>query len=159
MATPWNEANVALLAKEWREGVSSFQIARDLTKLGPVPINRNAVARKRHRIGLPPRTGEVKRLAESFAGRRSPGSLYSWRRGTGHLPNAEVETAKPLAGSQPRPWTERGFGECCFPVGGEGADLMSCCLPTGGIAAYCAGHRQTAQAPQTPIRKRIGAAA
>lgn len=41
--------------------------------------------------------------------------------------------------SRAKPWTERLFGECAFPILGEGADTVSCCIRTGG-KTYCTGH-------------------
>lgn len=46
----------------------------------------------------------------------------------------------PLAGSSPKPWLERAFGECAWPVGGEGADTISCCLPAMLGRPYCPAH-------------------
>lgn len=42
--------------------------------------------------------------------------------------------------STARPWLEREFGQCAFPVCGDGADVWSCCGPvTSG--SYCDGHK------------------
>lgn len=40
----------------------------------------------------------------------------------------------------PRPWLTRKFGECAYPVSGEGADVFSCCAPTSGASSYCGAH-------------------
>ena len=56
-----------------------------------------------------------------------------------HEPRAygrEVDASVAIA---PRVWTSRKFGECAFPVDGEGADTRSCCNPTKG-ATYCTTH-------------------
>ena len=47
----------------------------------------------------------------------------------------------------PRPWTERKFGECAFPVEGEGADTKSCCNEVYKEAQYCRGHFRVMFAP------------
>lgn len=39
----------------------------------------------------------------------------------------------------PRPWITRKFGECAWPVDGEGADTRSCCNPTNAWN-YCPQH-------------------
>jgi len=45
----------------------------------------------------------------------------------------------PLPGSEPKLWLERAFGECAWPVGGEGADALSCCLPVSK-GSWCIDH-------------------
>lgn len=54
-------------------------------------------------------------------------------------PRAEYREVAATVAIEPRVWTSRKFGECAFPVDGEGADTRSCCNPTKG-ATYCPTH-------------------
>lgn len=50
-----------------------------------------------------------------------------------------------VKGSTPRHWETRKLYECCWPVEGEGADLLSCCLPvlfadSEDHKPYCKAH-------------------
>jgi len=47
-----------------------------------------------------------------------------------------------------KPWLERDFGECAFPVAGEGADTFSCCQPIHRNG-YCADHVAVMFEPRT----------
>lgn len=40
----------------------------------------------------------------------------------------------------PRIWSERKFGECAYPVEGDGADVKSCCNAVRDGSNYCPGH-------------------
>ena len=56
----------------------------------------------------------------------------------------QVRMSGEVPGSNPKPWLERLSGECCWPVSGDGADVMSCCAPASHIAGegsvYCSAH-------------------
>jgi hypothetical protein len=68
-----------------------------------------------------------------------------------------MEVFSPLPGSTPRIWTERPPLACKWPVGGDGADLVSCCEPAPS-GTYCEAHRAIAFAasyrkpPEVPGR-------
>jgi hypothetical protein len=141
----WSRDDVAVLTADWADGLSSGEIGR---KLG---VSRCAVASKRRTLGLPPRTGLAQIEAEHANGRRNAPRKLSPGRPKGA---ALAERLGPLSGSTPRPWVLRMIGECCFPVAGSGADLLSCCLPTfGGI--YCLGHRAILAGRPWPPREPI----
>lgn len=53
-----------------------------------------------------------------------------------------------------RPWTERVFGQCAFPISGEGADVVSCCAPTDG-KTYCPACEAVVFAPAKQTAKRF----
>lgn len=55
------------------------------------------------------------------------------------LHTVKIEVPK-FVECSPRVWTSREFGECAFPVDGEGADTRSCCNPVK-VGSYCEGHR------------------
>lgn len=60
------------------------------------------------------------------------------------------EAFEPLPGGAPRNWLTRAFGECAFPVGGEGDGLLSCCAPVRGRSVYCPAHHAIAFQSTTP---------
>jgi GcrA cell cycle regulator len=41
-----------------------------------------------------------------------------------------------------KPWMARLFGECAFPIAGEGADTVSCCAQVRKGSSYCRAHHQ-----------------
>jgi hypothetical protein len=139
--TTWTDERVRLLTTLWADGLPGTVIAR---RMG---ITRGMVAGKRHSLGLPPREGDVARLAQACGGRQTAMAV-------GHVhkddPAAEAakaaavaaleNTLQPLPGSSPRPWVLRAFGECAFPVAGYGEGTLSCCDPVEPGRPYCLGH-------------------
>ena len=55
-------------------------------------------------------------------------------------PPVPVEAPTVFDISHAKLWTERAFGECAYPVAGEGADPRSCCAKTAGT--YCRAHQK-----------------
>jgi GcrA cell cycle regulator len=51
----------------------------------------------------------------------------------------EAFVASTVDSPAPRDFMTRHFGECAYPVSGEGADTLSCCNPALK-SGYCAGH-------------------
>lgn len=153
----WTDARIAELSRLWAAGVSASGIAEALGE-----VSRSAVLGKLHRLNLlgtrksasaPQRyrasttPASPARAAGPFAPTppRDPsdqrlGATASWR----------AAAFTPLPGSAPRPWLTRGFGECAFPVGEEGRELLSCCAPIKGRDAYCAAHRAVVFKPAAP---------
>lgn len=71
------------------------------------------------------------------------------------IPLPVIEPAPP--GENPRHWKTRTLMECAFPVGGDGADLISCCDPVivnkkGELTPYCTAHHARMY-DQRPLRK------
>lgn len=155
----WTDERAARAKELWIAGQSASQIARELG------ITRNAVIGKVHRLGL----------KRDIPQRSYPRVPSSYRKGAAALAAAKAKTfvekerrvirektivnplrltPQPPAPPSPvidvtqaRDWRTRRFGECAFPVGGEGADTLSCCLPTKDGATYCKGHRAIMYAP------------
>lgn len=126
----WTDDKVEALKSGWRSGLTSREIGR---RIG---ASDGAVRGKRSHLGLPARAGDAGREALREGGRRHRSARPAAPKGA-----ALADRMGPLCGSTPRPWLQRRFGECCFPVSGSGSDTLSCCLPTahsGGL--YCAGH-------------------
>lgn len=108
---------------------------------------REAVSAKCQRLGLV-RSPEVTRANNVAASAAKRGTSYAPRPAPAPRPaklgspiKAKAPKAQPKAEEialAPRPWITREFGECAWPVGGEGADTLSCCNAT--LFTYCAQH-------------------
>jgi len=182
--TGWTDERLARLKKLWDDGYSAQQIAQDLGG-----CTRNAVVGVVHRRGWSrpepkasrirdrlPRVGGAAALARAKAAvpvEHRPRAIQT--RG----PVIAVSRLAPLPPARPapavadaslaKPWTERAFGECAFPIAGEGADTVSCCQPvtpivirevggkpTGG--RYCRAHERVMHVPGTHARDLIRSA-
>jgi hypothetical protein len=135
----WTTNAVAMLEVGWKTGLSSGEIARQIGG----DCTRGAVARKRGHHGLPARSGAFAQVAMRVNGRYNAHGLRALPKTGDGQPQGIAEAVRlgALAGSTPRPWVLRLYGECCFPVDGEHADTLSCCLPVAREAGlYCAGH-------------------
>jgi GcrA cell cycle regulator len=153
----WTDERIERLTALWAEGKSASEIA---TAMGGT--SRAAVIGKARRIALPMRGKAV--VTELMHRMRHPGRKL----GAGALQKAREAKPKPekvrrvihapsvISKTRLKPmppnkdgklidvtkakvWTERKFGECAYPVSGEGAEMLSCCMATEG-ATYCAGH-------------------
>lgn len=153
-ATTWTDARVAQLTQLWTQGVSASGIAEALGD-----VSRSAVLGKLHRLRL------LRSRAPASAPRRYEGPMSAPPAPTAGPPQVAgrragpPEPAKsawreaafaPLPGTAPRDWLSRRFGECAFPVGGDGDALMSCCAPVRSRSAYCPTHHAIAFRPTTP---------
>jgi hypothetical protein len=124
----WTVEQTGLLAQAWGAGHASREIA------SMVGMSASAVRCKRRRLGLPARSEVSQEATEhargvALAGPKVPDN-----------PSYTATCAPPLAGSMPRPWTQRMARECAWPVLGFGDETLSCCLPVEGRGPYCAGH-------------------
>jgi GcrA cell cycle regulator len=156
----WTDARIAELSRLWAAGVSASGIAEALGD----DVSRSAVLGKLHRLKLlgsrkaasAPRRYDGPAAAKA-ATLRSIGAV---ERGPApadgpsppRSPWREAAFA-PLAGTAPRPWLTRRFGECALPVGGEGEDLLSCCAPARRRGAYCAAHHAIVFKPASPATR------
>jgi len=150
----WTDARIAQLVQLWSEGVSASGVAETLG------VSRSAVLGKLHRLRL------LRSRAAASAPRRYDGPTHGpWAAAAvppqrpAARPAAPPEPPKspwreaafaPLAGTAPRHWLSREFGECAFPVGGEGDGVLSCCAPVKARSAYCAAHHAIAFRPVSP---------
>jgi GcrA cell cycle regulator len=174
----WTDDRVDRLTAMWTEGRTASEIKDALGY-----TSRSAVLGKVRRLGLPFRDKEE--TAANMYRMRFPGS----KGGAAALAKAKAAKPKvekprrvihapatvsrvrmaPQPPSTPgklldvtaaKPWTQRAFGECAYPVSGEGAETFSCCLPAPAGATYCAGHWKVMVAkPATPGQIRAAAAA
>lgn len=148
----WTDARIAQLTRLWTEGVSAAGIAEALGD-----VSRSAVLGKLHRLRLlgsrkpasaprrydgppPARVGPVAghALRSASVPRQEPPAKAT----PPEPPRSPWREAvfAPLAGTTPRPWLSREFGECAFPVGGEADALVSCCAAVKPRSAYCPAH-------------------
>lgn len=142
LAAAWTPERVETATARWREGWSATQISKVLG------LSRNAVMGKIHRLGLSARD------QPSEPGKRHPKAnpltprpkAKKQRPALSVVPQEErIELAfawKPVPGSTPRPWEERGNG-CKWPIDVPGAEIMhACCQPKDGDHPnYCRPHR------------------
>lgn len=154
----WTDERIDLLKALVAEGLSSSQIA---TKL---KITRNAVIGKVSRMGLS-RSPEAVKVAQRLGNVaiRAPAPrparavsgptpsvvrVSSDMRRLYQLPHSvPLEPARQIeTGVEPKPWMERAFGECSWPVSGEGADTLSCCAPIAK-GSWCKAHARIGYYP------------
>jgi GcrA cell cycle regulator len=140
MSTAWCAEQDALLFRLWiTEGLSASQCA------GQMPHNRSrsAIIGRANRLGLKREGASSPRVAKPYPVRRAAIA----RRSTAHAPDGfgkpqYQERPQPASGPIDSPsakvWTERAFGECAYPISGEGADTVSCANPCSG--SYCPAH-------------------
>lgn len=162
----WNDENTAQTIELWEEDLSASQIAQRIgatknTVIGKInrlrsaghPFKREAATKgtdERSRVskaGGAARTSKARAKAKPKAPKRKPqnnlAAINMARRAERDAARAAKAQALPPAAiydaTFAKPWTERLFGECAFPVAGEGADTLSCCIGTGG-KTYCSSH-------------------
>lgn len=132
-AADWTPERIAELARLLDEKLTASEAAKALG------VTRNAVIGKAKRLGL--------RLQSGQTHQRTPKSNY--RPGAFKAPRATLRPPRPepkptspppVDVSHAKPWTERVFGECNWPVSGEGADTFYCCAPVKGERTWCAAH-------------------
>jgi GcrA cell cycle regulator len=151
-ATGWTEDRVALVKTLWIAGKSAQEVADALNRAAPreMRVTRNAVIGLVHRKGLsnngrapaarPARP--VKQAAERLAAtNRAKAAIVSRMNAEPAKPRPPKVEAVPLAAIESpnaRPWMEREFGQCAWPLGEAGA-IMSCCNPVSR-GSWCEGH-------------------
>lgn len=167
--------------KRWNEGASASEIGRELSAMLGRKVTRNAVIGRMFRMGLTrpkavarfntirltphgPRGGAGElRVARQRAARppkplkpKTPNynlvAINAVRRQEAKR-TFTPPPAPPVDASHARPWVTRQFGECAFPVSGQGADTLSCCAKTPEGATYCEAHRLIMINPVQPKRR------
>jgi hypothetical protein len=145
----WTDERVTLLRKLWlADGLSCSQIAQQLGG-----ITRNAVIGKLTRLGINDRTKAASPTAAKTTLRAvrpkavvaPPAISVGFKRAPGEVPPTIIAEAKPLEGAaEPRKLFDRGAFQCCYPVGGSGAETLYCCETTDRAPnwQYCTRHLQ-----------------
>jgi GcrA cell cycle regulator len=144
----WTDDKVAEAKRLYvEEGFSATQVCGMIGA-----VSRNAVIGIAHRQGWarsPLKGLENNRSASRARGpraapkqtRRRPLDGLTF---TGHAKPKQQYQERPQPASGPidspnaKVWTERAFGECAYPISGEGADTVSCANPCSG--SYCPAH-------------------
>lgn len=140
--TAWTPDMDSILMAGWQAGLTEPQIA---LKMGG-GFSRHSVASRRRRLKLPDRPPECRRdtlVLSNQTRRREFAPPPQPPKGTVQMSVFE----RGLPGTTPRPWLTREFGECAWPVSGQGADTFSCCAPVDDPKRpYCARHSRIRQA-------------
>lgn len=168
----WTPEREGVLRKLWADGRSAADIARTLGS-----ITRSSVIGKARRLGLEPHSTYTRKLNHNRAMRvramRQPKPVKAPKPPPAPKPPtpvtirlrtfpmrtiviAEPAALPPMRTVDTGPgklWLERAFGECAYPVSGDGADTFSCCAPIEGEGSYCGAHRAIMFVPQKPARK------
>lgn len=151
----WTDERLERAARLWNSGFSASIIAH---KLGGV--SRNAVIGVIHRRKLSTRSPQAAPATFAVKPRRD---VKNVRHSSQVVSMARVKAMRREPEPSPalidvthaKPWTERAFGECAYPVSGAGADTLSCCQPAGE-KGYCKAHWAVMTKPLTPTdRKRL----
>jgi GcrA cell cycle regulator len=142
MSTTWTDEQIERLKILWAEGRPASKCATILNREFGTGYSRNSVIGKVHRAKLmlrgrarpsAPKGAKPKMERTSSIPRVSLTVIRAPR-----APRAKPEPAPLVDATLARPWIERSFGQCAYPISGEGADTFSCCQPTE--ATYCKAH-------------------
>lgn len=151
----WTGERVERLTKMHADGCSASEIAKALGG-----VTRNSVIGKIYRLGLARDEAAVHAARAALRPKktRSPAQMRPRKQEVAprrprqnNLAAFNVarraEAGRPaydpppliFDASQAKPWLERKFGECAYPISGEGADVLSCCQPAQPNG-YCKAH-------------------
>lgn len=149
----WTEERIDILRRGVAEGLSYGQISKQLN----AGLSRNACIGKARRIGIAhtPEVAKFNRVqGDNMTVRKpalppKPARVKVWSGNTiAAAPDVPLPALREVkTDTPPRHWLTRKFGECAWPVDGEGADVRSCCAITDGKAPYCGPHAKLAFAP------------
>lgn len=151
--TPWTDERVEKLKALVKDGRSAGEIAKALGLR-----TRNQVIGKVNRLGL--RLGATRtreqaktKLTTNFSGGGT--RIYSNRRIAPPVLKVVKPKVEEVAEDLPfqRPWIERGYRQCAWPIG-EGANLNSCCAPTDEGVNYCTRHLRSMYLPASKSAKK-----
>lgn len=154
----WTPDNTETLVRMRAEGHSAAEIART------VGTTRHAVLGKAWRMGLanPVRAKEnmslvCKAAAKALkpripkAPKPKPEKPIIVRREPPHPPTYRPKEVRVVDESLMRPWIERQFGQCAFPIV-RGETTFSCCADTAGHRAYCPEHQRVMYQALKPMK-------
>jgi len=143
----WPDDVAAAAIKMWKEGRSATEIANSISTAAR-RFTRNAVIGFMHRHGLQrdlpaaayraPRIRKPRSIAPRTPMPKAPPPI-------GLAPPPPVvdppapRTASGLLATA-RPWTDRGAGQCAWPLAGPGGEFWSCCARIHR-GKYCEAHR------------------
>lgn len=135
----WEESREAELRQHASQGLSWRAVAKLMG------VSKNTVLSKAARLGLEKSASRPARSVKPKAAKVQTFGTNAGRPAKAHVPPEAAFT--PLPDSSPRPWIEREPGQCRWPVGGEGADMLMCCRRAANNR-YCGEHEAMALAPR-----------
>lgn len=144
----WTDERFDLAARLWKNGLSATQIAKQLGG-----VSRSAVLGKLGRAKL------LGTRAKPSAPAKAPQMPSVRRANNGRIYRQPPPVPLPAPrlvddGTTAKPWLVRAFGECAYPVSGDGADAYSCCATVKGGSPYCQEHFDLMYAPRAPSKKK-----
>lgn len=159
LLSPWTDERTESLCKLWAAGETGSMIARQLGG----GLSRSAVIAKVFRLRLPKRPKEAGDTASKInraSNHQRPAKPRAPTVPKSRPPRDTPQPSPDIIATHPKPWTERRFGECAYPVSGEGADVFSCCEPAPKTARwnYCPAHMRLMTSARTPAQKAADAA-
>ncbi len=140
----WTPENTALAAHLWTEGESAVDIGNILG------VTRKAVIGKMHRMGAKHGKPAAPVKAEPPRIVRRPNERKAHDEKRVNIIKFPVKEVRVVGEPLMRPWTERKFGECAFPIV-DGDVTYSCCADTEGHRSYCPTHQKVVYSKQTPF--------
>ena len=140
----WSDENTALAARLWTEGKSAVDIGKILG------VTRKAVIGKMHRMGAKHGKPAAPVKAEPPRIVRRPNERKAHDEKRVNIIKFPVKEVRVVGEPLMRPWTERKFGECAFPIV-DGDVTYSCCADTEGHRSYCPAHQKVVYSKQTPF--------
>lgn len=157
----WPDDEIATVDRLWREGKSGTEIGKTLTRtrcavLGLIHRMKRAGVEFPERGPRPPARPQMERYyarkaAKAAAEAREGGPKIATMNGYRRPRSNPVPPTPDVDLGFSRPWTERAFNECSWPIGGEGADTLSCCAPVKG-RGWCAYHLEVGTKPAPPLK-------
>lgn len=124
-------------------------IKRETAKAQRQPKPRDAVQRPSRALKVARAVAKAREMVENLPA--PPKHVHGKKPVPGTPVKAPVAADIPATATV---WTERRFGQCAFPVDGEGAETRSCCGPTGQGSAYCNTHRRVMYVASQPLKTR-----
>ena len=169
----WCPEAAKLLAEKWPT-LSAKEITKLLSNTFPDrKFTRDAVIARAWRMGLPNQGAALRQKtsndyrAPTIAKRAERlkaapvmkvlGNNQTYVQADAAEPKYRVDWSKsyaPLPGSTPRPWLERRFGECNWPIDGADGETLSCCLPAERFG-WCAEHVRRGRQPIPANRRNL----
>lgn len=136
---PWTSEDEQTLISMRQSGASYLTIAQHLGR------SRQSAIGAGFRLGLttPVEKTKVRVVAPKHTKAKVEYVAPDGQRGnvpkfdTSKLPDI---TRYMIKGSNPKSLFERRYGDCCFPVSGDGYDTLYCAEPVKGEKRYCKAH-------------------
>lgn len=151
MRNGWPPEMTDRLRQQHGAGLSASQSARVLNAEFGSVLTRNAVIGKTHRLGLKRETPRSPRMAAKREPKIRFARVLRVKEDLRLKRIAPPEPASMTDVTCAKPWLERTFGECAYPVSGVGADTWSCCAPTS--ERYCRAHARLMFNPKVQTHK------